>query len=344
MGFHSGVLRYGTAAQLLEIESRKARITVSNRGERPAERELAQYADGEQLECLERSDALCCAAFQLDVSEFLGDPCCDFLEPTGFRAHPFRDAREELPVRLNLTEERTREIFQRRAGVLVLKEFEEIDRQHRTRVMVVEVGCERLAHLLTGRKGMLFQPTDTPEVPIFPANVPPADFPIDESLIARRVTALGNDIGGAIPAPEPLILIGLLRACFVFVADLARAIPRPVEVEFVSARSYAGNQSTGTVVIDSVSASQIDVAGKHIMLVDTMLDHGLTLTAAAALFHNSEARSVSACVLLRKPHSPRRIVAREFIGFDVPDRYAVGYGLDSNGHYRNQRFISAIHA
>jgi hypoxanthine phosphoribosyltransferase len=172
--------------------------------------------------------------------------------------------------------------------------------------------------------------------------IPAADFPLDEAQIARRVNALGLDVAAAIPASEPLIVIGLLRACFVFVADLARAIPRPIEVEFISARSYAGNTSSGNVAIDNASASLIDVAGKHVVLVDTMLDHGLTLTAAAALFRNREARSVSACLLLRKPHSPRNIVDHEFIGFDVPDKYAVGYGLDSNGHYRNQRFVSAI--
>ncbi|HYV96051.1 MAG TPA: phosphoribosyltransferase family protein [Gemmatimonadaceae bacterium] len=171
---------------------------------------------------------------------------------------------------------------------------------------------------------------------------PTARFPLAEPLIAARVTELGAEIEAAFPGSEPVILVGLLRACFMFVADLARAIPRPVEVDFVSARSYAGKTSTGNVEIDRAAASLIDVEGKHVLLVDTMVDHGLTLGAVAHFYQQRQVRSMSACVLLRKPHSPRGIVPREFVGFDVPDEYVVGYGLDMNGSYRNQRYISAV--
>ena len=172
--------------------------------------------------------------------------------------------------------------------------------------------------------------------------VPQADFPLPEPLIAPRVSQLADQIDKAFPRTEPLMLIGLLRACFIFMADLSREIKRPLEVEFVSARSYSGNKSSGTVHIDRDSAAKLDVGGKHIVLVDTMLDYGLTLHAVVSMFKERDVRSLSTCVLLRKPHSPREIVPREFVGFDVPNVYVVGYGLDSNGGHRNQRFISAV--
>lgn len=172
--------------------------------------------------------------------------------------------------------------------------------------------------------------------------VPRAQFPLPENSIATRVAELGRHIGGDFPPSEPLMLVGVLRASFMFIADLARAIDRPLEIEFVSARSYVADKTTGTVRIDGDTASQVDVSGKHVVLVDTMLDHGHTMTAVAALFEKRDLRSLSTCVLLRKPHSPHNIVSREFVGFDVPNQYVIGYGLDSNGGHRNQRFISAV--
>ena len=171
--------------------------------------------------------------------------------------------------------------------------------------------------------------------------VPRAQLPLQADSIAMRVAELGGHIGGEFPLSEPLMLVGVLRASFMFIADLAREIDRPLEIEFVSARSYVADKTTGTVRIDD-AASQIEVSGKHVVLVDTMLDHGHTMTAVAALFAKRDLRSLSTCVLLRKPHSPHNIVSREFVGFDVPDKYVVGYGLDSNGGHRNQRYISAV--
>jgi len=156
---------------------------------------------------------------------------------------------------------------------------------------------------------------------------------------------LARDIMHTYPAGVPLMLVGVLRASFVFLADLARAVERPaLEIEFISARSYVGESSSGDVRVSSVG-DHPSYEGKHIVIVDTILDTGLTINHVGAFLKDRGALSVSTCALLRKPHAPRTPLAwaaHAFIGFDIPNAFVVGYGLDADGQQRHQPFISAV--
>jgi hypoxanthine phosphoribosyltransferase len=167
-------------------------------------------------------------------------------------------------------------------------------------------------------------------------------LPIAESIISARVHELAHEIVQAYPPGVPLMLVGILRASFVFLADLSRAINRPaLEIEFVSARSYSGTSSSGTVNVQSVGDHPI-YEGKHVLLVDTILDTGLTIGQVGEFLKDRGALSVHLCALLRKPHAPRSWSSHDFIGFDIPNEFVVGYGLDANNQQRHQPFISAI--
>lgn len=173
-------------------------------------------------------------------------------------------------------------------------------------------------------------------------SVPPATLPIAESVIDARVRELAGNIKNAYPLDAPLMLVGVLRASFIFLADLARAMDRPaLEIEFISARSYNGLASSGRVDVQSVG-DHPDYAGKHVVVVDTILDTGLTIAQVGEFLKDRGALSVGLCALLRKPHAPRPWSSRDFIGFDIPNEFVVGYGLDANGQRRHQPFISAV--
>lgn len=175
--------------------------------------------------------------------------------------------------------------------------------------------------------------------------VPETTLPIAEGTIDLRVRELARDIMQAYPPDVPLMLVGVLRASFVFLADLARAIDRPaLEIEFISARSYVNQSSSGEVRVSSVG-DHPSYVGKHVVIVDTVLDTGLTITHVGEFLKDRGALSVSTCALLRKPHAPRTPHAwasHAFVGFDIPNAFVVGYGLDADGQQRHHPFISAV--
>lgn len=156
---------------------------------------------------------------------------------------------------------------------------------------------------------------------------------IPAGAIARRVAVLGRELARRHAGGSPL-LIALLDGACCFAADLARAIPLPgLELRFVHAASYRGTSSSGAVELGALPA----LGGRTVILVDDILDTGLTLAAATTACRAAGAARVETCVLLDKP--ARRAIAglprADLVGFTIPDRFVVGYGLDLDGRWRH---------
>ena len=174
------------------------------------------------------------------------------------------------------------------------------------------------------------------------AALPPVLIPAD--AIARRVDALGEELAARLRGcPDPLLLV-LMDGAFVFAADLVRRLHRPdLELRFVRASSYRG----GTVSGGNVDLGPMpDLRGRTVVLVDDILDTGSTLAAAHAAAVAAAARSVQVCVLLDKParRRPGGLARADLVGFTIPDRFVVGYGLDHGGRWRQLPYIGVIAA
>jgi len=165
--------------------------------------------------------------------------------------------------------------------------------------------------------------------------------------IAGRVTALAEEIAKKLP-PD-LMIVSLLRGSFVFTADLIRALHlvtakniRP-QVDFMTLASYGrGTTSSGTIQI--VRDLTENVEGRDVLIVDDILESGRTLTFARELVESRKAKSIRIAVLLEKPGKRKVDIRADFIGFVIPDKFVVGYGLDYANYYRELPFIGVISA
>lgn len=156
---------------------------------------------------------------------------------------------------------------------------------------------------------------------------------ISRESLEKRVKELGQEITKDYEDKE-LVVIGVLRGSFIFMADLVREIRTPLSLDFIIAKSYSGTESTGEVRI--LKDADVKVAGKHVLIVEDIIDSGFTLSKLVHYFENRNAASVRICTALNKPS--RRIVKDlfvDYVGFEVPDAFVVGYGLDFNEHMRN---------
>ena len=161
----------------------------------------------------------------------------------------------------------------------------------------------------------------------------------DEATIAQRVREMGKEITQAYPDGE-LLLIGLLKGSFVFLADLARAVERPLQVDFLIASSYgAGTRSSGEVRLLYEPASAL--ADRHILLVEDIIDSGRTLASLMDRLRSRGPRSLAICALLDKRIAPPLPEVR-FTGFVAPPAFLVGYGLDHAEEFRHLPYIADL--
>ena len=162
----------------------------------------------------------------------------------------------------------------------------------------------------------------------------------DAETIAARVAALGHEITAAYPDGD-LLVLGLLKGSFIFVGDLVRSIRRPLAVDFLVASSY-GNATESSGYVRMVYDPETELQGKHILLVEDIVDSGRTLGRVMELLRERRPRSLEVCALLDKhiatflPHPPR------FTGFDAPHEFLVGYGLDHAERYRHLPYIASL--
>ncbi|MBO4632183.1 MAG: hypoxanthine phosphoribosyltransferase [Lentisphaeria bacterium] len=160
---------------------------------------------------------------------------------------------------------------------------------------------------------------------------------VPEEQIARRVQELAAEIT-AYYREKPLTVIILMNGGLLFGADLVRAIRLPLRWDVFSVSSYANDCSSGELKIRS--SLKNPVAGRHLLVVDDILDSGLTLKKVMDFFEPQGALSVRSCVLLNKHVSGKSFLRPDWVGFEIPDRYVIGYGMDSNEEYRNLPYIA----
>jgi hypoxanthine phosphoribosyltransferase len=163
-------------------------------------------------------------------------------------------------------------------------------------------------------------------------------------LTSQEITLRVQEMGAAIArdyADRSLVIVCVLKGSFVFAADLVRAIPLPLRVEFLGVRSYgAGTSSSGVVQI--THDLQRPIEGEDVLLVEDIVDTGLTVAHLLELLRTRLPRSIKVCSLLHKPARSCTPVPIEYLGFTIEDRFVVGYGLDRAEIYRNLPFIGVV--
>jgi hypoxanthine phosphoribosyltransferase len=161
---------------------------------------------------------------------------------------------------------------------------------------------------------------------------------ISEERIRARVGELAAEISRDFAGAEGLLLVGVLRGAFIFLADLARQITLPFAVDFVATSHYgSGCAPSGEVAL--LADVQSELAGRPVLLVEDILDTGHTLAFLQRLFRGRGPSVLKSCVLVRKPARLQVAVQADYVGFDIPDVWAVGYGLDSAGRWRALPYI-----
>lgn len=160
-----------------------------------------------------------------------------------------------------------------------------------------------------------------------------------EAQIAKRVKELGVEISKRY-AGKDLVVIGVLKGSFMFVSDLVREIKRPMELDFLAASSYAGQNSSGMVRLHYDIRKSIK--NRDVILVDDILDTGFSLNFVRKHLMAKGPKSLSICVLLDKPERRKIFVPARYVGFSVPDKFVVGYGLDYNEKYRELPYIGVL--
>lgn len=159
----------------------------------------------------------------------------------------------------------------------------------------------------------------------------------DASTLARRVSQLGREITADFSA-APLTLIGVLKGSFVFYSDLARAIDRPMRNDFIELSSYGAERETSGAV-RMTKALGASIEGEHVVVVEDVVDTGLSVRYLLDHFAGYRPKSLSICTLLDKPSRRRVEVPLDYVGFTIPDIFVVGYGLDHAERYRNLPFL-----
>jgi len=180
----------------------------------------------------------------------------------------------------------------------------------------------------------------------------PGEVLIAAPQIAARVRSLADDLaadlerdlsgeGATLETEGRVALVPVLTGAIVFVADLIRRLPLAMSMEMVSVSSYPG-RATRSKGVSVHGETPVGLAGKHVVIVDDILDTGRTLGRLRADILAQEPASLRICVLLRKERLREAPVEADYVGFDIPDVFVIGYGLDYDGHYRNLPDIRSL--
>ena len=162
----------------------------------------------------------------------------------------------------------------------------------------------------------------------------------DEAAIDTRVRELGAEITAAYPDGD-LLVLGLLKGSFVFLADLVRQIERPLQVDFLVASSY-GDAMVSSGKVNLVYDPETKLEGKHILLVEDIVDSGRTLQQLLTLLGRRQPRSLEICALLHKHVATELHHPTRFVGFDAPNEFLVGYGLDHAEDFRHVPYVASL--
>jgi len=163
---------------------------------------------------------------------------------------------------------------------------------------------------------------------------------ITSEEIGARVRELGQQITNDY-AGQDILMIGVLRGAVIFMSDLARAIKRPINIDFMAISSY-GTSTSSSGVVRILKDLDESVEGRHILIIEDIIDSGLTLNYLVENLKSRKPASVRICTLLSKPDRRKVDVQVDYNGFIIPDYFVVGYGLDYAGKYRNLPFIGIL--
>lgn len=166
---------------------------------------------------------------------------------------------------------------------------------------------------------------------------------ISESEIAARVRELAAQIDADYAATDELVLVGILKGSFIFLADLARHLTVPRRVEFLSVSSYGDRESDEhSGAVRMIMDVRHDLADQDVMVVEDIVDTGHTLSYLLKLLRARGPATLKTCTLLHKPDRTERYVAIDYLGFTIPDEWVVGYGLDYAERYRTLPYIGSL--
>ncbi|HLL65689.1 MAG TPA: hypoxanthine phosphoribosyltransferase [Micromonosporaceae bacterium] len=167
---------------------------------------------------------------------------------------------------------------------------------------------------------------------------------ITEEQIRQRTDELAKEVAADRGDVESVLLVGVLKGAVMFMADFARALGRhgpPVELEFMAVSSY-GQGTTSSGVVRILKDLDRDVTGRHVLVVEDIVDSGLTLSWLLKYLASRAAASVEVVTLLRKPDAIKVPVPVRYVGFDIANEFVVGYGLDYNERYRELPYVGAL--
>ncbi len=164
---------------------------------------------------------------------------------------------------------------------------------------------------------------------------------IDEASLQARIAELGEELSTDY-AGRDILLIGILKGAVFFMADLMRRLRVPCEIDFMAISSYgAGTDSSGVVRI--LKDLDINIEDRHVLVVEDIIDSGLTLSYLMRNLEARRPRTLEVCALLTKPERREIDVPVRYIGFEIPNRFVIGYGLDFAERYRNLPFVAVLH-
>jgi hypoxanthine phosphoribosyltransferase len=179
-----------------------------------------------------------------------------------------------------------------------------------------------------------------------PRLAPVKDSAIGDTLVARddlqrRIAEMGEEISRDYAGRE-LIMVGVLKGAVLFLADLMRHIDVPCEIDFMAVSSY-GSQTDSSGVVRILKDLDASIKDRHVLIVEDIVDSGLTLQYLKRNLEAREPASLAVCSLLTKPERLRAdLEPPEYVGFEIPNRFAIGYGLDHAQRYRNLDFVAAL--
>jgi hypoxanthine phosphoribosyltransferase len=174
-----------------------------------------------------------------------------------------------------------------------------------------------------------------------------SDPAIGEILVSsqdlqRRVGELGAQISSDYEGRD-LFLVGVLKGAVLFLADLMRSIDVPCEIDFMAVSSY-GSQTDSSGVVRILKDLDASIENRHVLIVEDIIDSGLTLQYLMRTLNARQPASLEVCALLTKPERLRVDLSPRYVGFEIANRFAVGYGLDHAQHYRNLEYVAALDA
>jgi hypoxanthine phosphoribosyltransferase len=165
---------------------------------------------------------------------------------------------------------------------------------------------------------------------------------IEQDALQARIGELGQEISKAYEGRD-LLLVGVLKGAVFFMADLMRELTVPCEIDFMAISSYgAATDSSGVVRI--LKDLDINVSGRDVLVVEDIIDSGLTLSYLLRNLESREPASLEICALLTKPERREIEVPVKYVGFEIPNKFVIGYGLDFAERYRNLPYVAVLHA